>query len=423
MGDNHYELASGDLDSDGDVDLVQPNRDLNSVSVVLGRGDGTFDSPTEYGAGAAPRDVATGDVDGDTHLDLVVANEHGDSVSLLLGLGDGTFAPDLEFATGDAPTAVAVDNLNGDAFLDLVTTDYFDQTVSVLLGAGDGDFEPRATYETGTGSSAPYRVATGDIDGNGLIDLAVSNDNAYNVVVLPGRDDGTFGPRREFPATGGQGIALGDLNGDMFLDVAATSASTTGHVSVLLNRTGAPAGVIARPGDGQVSLVWPRPPLGSDVSGYIVTPYLNGTALPSISFGSTANTQTITGLSNGQPYRFTVRAQLPLGPGPQSALSNVATPGPIPGPPTILSASARNGGAMVSWIAPTFEGGSPVVGYIVAAYVGLSPVRTQVFSSTATTQLVCCLTNGTTYRFRVRAINQYGAGAFSGITNAVVPAP
>jgi hypothetical protein len=94
-----------------------------------------------------------------------------------------------------------------------------------------------------------------------------------------------------------------------------------------------------------------------------------------------------------------------------------------PGPPTIGSASAGDGQATVSWTAPASDGGSPIVGYVVAAYVGFTPVKTRIFNSPSTTQTVTGLTNGTTYRFRVRAYNAAGISGYSKATNPVTPTP
>jgi large repetitive protein len=93
-----------------------------------------------------------------------------------------------------------------------------------------------------------------------------------------------------------------------------------------------------------------------------------------------------------------------------------------PGAPTIGSAIAGDGQATVSWTAPVSDGGSPIIGYVVTPYVGFVSQGPRYFVSAATTQTVTGLTNGTTYRFRVRAWNSVGVSGFSTITNPVTPA-
>ncbi len=99
----------------------------------------------------APDGVAVGDFNGDGILDLVTANYLDNTVSVLLGKGDGTFAPQVTYAVGSIPRNVAVGDFNGDGKLDLAVANQGDNTVSVLLGNGDGTFAPQVTYAVGGG--------------------------------------------------------------------------------------------------------------------------------------------------------------------------------------------------------------------------------------------------------------------------------
>jgi hypothetical protein len=93
-----------------------------------------------------------------------------------------------------------------------------------------------------------------------------------------------------------------------------------------------------------------------------------------------------------------------------------------PGAPTILrNATAGDGVATVSWLAPESDGWSPITGYLVTPYVGFSPQPSTTFASTATTQVVTGLTNGVEYRFRVRGVNAVGPSGYSTVTNPVTP--
>jgi hypothetical protein len=95
----------------------------------------------------------------------------------------------------------------------------------------------------------------------------------------------------------------------------------------------------------------------------------------------------------------------------------------LPGAPTIGTATAGNTQATVNWTAPASDGGSPITGYKVIPYIAGVAQSAQTFNSTATSQTVTGLTNGTTYKFRVAAINAVGAGKNSNASNAVTPSP
>src|SRR5262249_40364414 len=144
----------------------------NTVSVLLGAGDGSFQAAHSYTVGFEPVSVAVGDVNADGIPDLVVAN-YGDPVpgvypdpgtlSILLGNGDGTFQAALTLAAGFGPNSVALGDLNGDGKLDIVTTNFvlvapsdsfpyaLEQDVLVFLGNGDGTFQAAQSYGAGLG--------------------------------------------------------------------------------------------------------------------------------------------------------------------------------------------------------------------------------------------------------------------------------
>jgi hypothetical protein len=237
-GSNPNSVAVGDFNGDGKLDLAVANAGSNNVSVLLGQGDGTFLPAQSVPAGASPGSVAVGDFNGDGIPDLAVANIGSNNVSLLLGKGDGTFLPAVNYPAGDNPRSVAVGDFNGDGIPDLAVANFGSGTVSVLLGQGDGTFLPAQSYPAGVHPSA---VAVGDFNGDGNQDLAVANQGTYpsyndsSVAILLGKGDGTFLPAQSYAAgVTPQSVAVGDFNGDGKPDLAV--ANEYSNVSVLLGK-------------------------------------------------------------------------------------------------------------------------------------------------------------------------------------------
>src|SRR5712691_2768237 len=132
----------------------------------------SFNTRLDFAVQTKPISVAVGDFNGDRVQDLAVANSGSNTVSVLLGNGDGTFRAAPTVAVGTDPEFVAVADFNGDGVPDLVVANRGSATVSVLLGNGDGTFRAALTYGVGAG---PASVAVGDFNGDGKLDLAVAN--------------------------------------------------------------------------------------------------------------------------------------------------------------------------------------------------------------------------------------------------------
>jgi Concanavalin A-like lectin/glucanases superfamily/FG-GAP-like repeat/PKD domain/Cadherin domain/RTX calcium-binding nonapeptide repeat (4 copies)/FG-GAP repeat len=232
-------VAMGDFNGDGHPDLVTANSDSLDVSVLLGNGDGSFKPAVQYAVGSfgsGPWSVAVGDFNGDGHPDLVTADSDDSNrsvnVSVLLGNGDGTFQSAVNFAAGSGPHSVAVGDFNGDGHQDLATANSGTSDGSVLLGNGDGSFQSAGNFPVA--EQFPSSVAVGDFNGDGRQDLAVAS-LANKVSVLLGNGDGTFS-QWTFNATFGSGtssVAVGDFNGDGHPDLVTANAGSA-NVSVLL---------------------------------------------------------------------------------------------------------------------------------------------------------------------------------------------
>jgi hypothetical protein len=259
-------VAVGDMNGDGRLDLAVANTGSSNVTVLLGNGSGGFTpapgSPVPMGAGTLPRSVAVGYMNGDGHLDIAVASTGSDRVTILLGDGSGRFTQAWVAAVGFTPICVAVGDLNGDGKLDLAVANNGSNTVTILLGDGSGGFTQVAVFGVG---NAPNSIAVGDLNGDGRLDLAVANNGSSSDTILLGNGSGGFTQAMGSPVGVGNApssVSVGDLNGDGKFDLA--TAFTGGGVTILLNttaRASSPAaevdsGVRLRRSGGAAVLSW-----------------------------------------------------------------------------------------------------------------------------------------------------------------------
>lgn len=244
LGNNHI---AADVNSDGIPDLAGAG--LSSASIMLGNGNGTFRPRVDFPAGGPVQDLAAGDFNSDGRIDLVVTiNDPVVSLALLTGNGDGTFNAPVTFtintSRADSPAIVATD-LNNDGRLDVVMSHVIGcftspciaaQNITVLLGLGDGTFQFPIEIDVGTGMS---RIAVGDFNRDTIKDLAIAGDNS-RVYTLLGVGNGTFLKQPTITLTvdtlfvDGTDVDVADLNGDAVQDLVVAIPTNGSRTAILI---------------------------------------------------------------------------------------------------------------------------------------------------------------------------------------------
>src|SRR5262245_4695015 len=221
------DVVTADVNGDGKLDLITLNAASStslSVSVFLGKGNGSFQSPTTIPLGFSVSTLTAGDVNGDGKADLVLVT--GNGIAVMLGNSKGTFGPPSTFAAPSSgsssfsgSSSLALADLNGNGKLDIVVTAPGQNSISVLLGNGDGTFAAALTYADPSG---PTAVVVADFNADGKLDVATANAADLTVSWRPGNGDGTLGAPQtvlsfQYLAAEGFGfigLSAGDFNAD-----------------------------------------------------------------------------------------------------------------------------------------------------------------------------------------------------------------
>lgn len=252
-GDSQVALA--DFNGDGKLDIAAPYRS-SWATAFLGRGDGSFLAPFLMDTPPGPSAIAAGDLDGDGKPDLVVGSWDDyacpaltNLVSVFLGKGDGTFGPRTDLPSVPTPSHIALADFDGNHTLDVAVAS-FDKDAWVFLGDGKGHFGLPSHIQVDC-CSPLGDLEVADMNGDMHPDLIVSDGLGGAVAVVLGKGDGAFFPPREFPAGKDiMGLAVADLNGDGHVDVV-TTADDIVHQG--------PYSVAILHGDGQGNLGPPTP--------------------------------------------------------------------------------------------------------------------------------------------------------------------
>jgi len=238
---HNHGLATGDINKDGNLDFATSNYGHHSVSVILGNGKGDFApapaSPLTVGRGPYP--LVLGDVNKDGNLDIITPNVSSNNVSVLLGDEKGNFssAPNSPFTVETRPYFATTGDLNGDGNLDIITSHDDINKISFLLGDGKGDFNVAPSSPLDIGKRGSEVVVT-DMNQDSLIDLVICNTGTDYATVMLGDGKGNFKHAPGSPHNVGRGptdIAVGDLNSDGKIDIVVANARGN-NVTVLLAR-------------------------------------------------------------------------------------------------------------------------------------------------------------------------------------------
>jgi uncharacterized repeat protein (TIGR01451 family) len=340
------------------------------------------------------------------------------------------------FAAGTALPAITVEAIVTSSG---VTASTIQSSSTVTASSSDGNPGIATSTTAGTLPAVPSGVtlspATSTIAGGNTVTISgtsITGATAIEIGTLDQQRAGTSTVLLPCPGAAAAGCFTVSGSTLVISSMPSVTAAETAQVTVVTlgasgsasyvytDKPGTPAAPTATAGITSATVTWAAPAAnGSPITGYAVTPYLNGTAQTAQTYSSTATTQTLTGLTAGASYTFTVAAVNAIGTGAASPQSNAVVPYTLPGAPTIGSASAGDSAATVTWTAPVGNGGSAITGYVVTPYIGSTAQTAQTFTSTATTQTVTGLAAGTSYTFTVAAVNAAGTGPASAKSSAV----
>lgn len=241
-------VTTGDFNEDGKLDLVLAEQgsysyDTNSdISVLLGNGNGTFQNAVKTTVIQAPVSIATADFNGDGKLDMALANGGGNGVSLLMGNGDGTFQQAGGSNSGgntgsDFVVSVLAGDFNGDAIQDLAVgilgNPRFGINAKISINLGVGDGSFQGSIINGTSGLDPKRLTTDDFNGDGKLDLIVCTAYPEVFTVMLGNGQGMFESSTSYPGSPAY-VAVSDFNGDGKRDLAVAGYGTNYSLAILL---------------------------------------------------------------------------------------------------------------------------------------------------------------------------------------------
>ncbi len=411
-----YELGSSAIYG-SDVSVSCPDAsDCTAVGV-----DATNNAIAFSVAGAsigAPTVIGTGSL---TDVDCVGANDcvavnWTDGSDLYLVETDGVWAP-VPFTNGSDGYdlgSVSCTSLDDCTAIGNAYTYVISNTPAVAVA----DNAPQAGHDlvftttvTGTDAPAPTGAITWNVVGPGSVACASTtgpvsygNVSTYTCTVT-GTEVGSYQATADFGGDAQYGAIPGAT------DTATVSAGSPDE----------PTNVGAEPGNGAATVSWTVPnDNGSDLTNYVVTPFIGYFPQAPQTFTAPATSATLTGLTNGTTYRFEVAATNGVGTGANSTPSNAVKVG-TPTSPTNINATAGTGSATVTWTAPSSNNGAPITSYVITPYLNGIAEPPKTYTSTALKEVVTGLQKGQSYTFEVAGGNTRGTGTTSVMSNTIKP--
>ena len=342
-GTNPTIVAIVDVDGDGKPDLVVPNRSSDNISILRNTSTSgsinvsSFAAKVDFATGAGALSAAVGDVDGDSKPDLVVANYNSGTISILRNtstsgsINASSFAAKVDFATGSSSSIVAIGDLDGDGKLDVAVTNFESNIISVLRNTSSSgsinasSFAPKVDFVTGAN---PYFVVIGDIDGDGKPELVVTNVSSANMSVLRNTsatgsiNASSFAAKVDF-TTGLHPVtvAIGDLDGDSKRDLVVAN-QLSDNISVLRN-TSISGGINGSTFAAKTDFATGNQPVSVAIGD------LDGDGIPEIAAtNNNSNTvslfQTTTPLSTLHPWKWARRPDIEIAPYTSPAITSDA---------------------------------------------------------------------------------------------------